>query len=142
MRPDIKVILEIAPMDRFHHVPPGDVRRIIMNLFSNTLKYTAFVPVRLSLEIEENAEGPSKRSGDWERRKMRNVNLMVSDTGKGIPEEVPRRRLYTPFAQEDSLAVGSSLGLTIVRGLIQSLGDNIDIQSCLGEGTIINVTFR
>lgn len=140
VRPDVKVILDIAPTDWIYHAPPGAVRRIIMNLFSNALKYTPSGQVRLSLETEQKAEPPSKRSGDWKRRKARNVNLTVSDTGKGISEEFLRGRLYTPFAQEDSLAVGSGLGLTIVRSLVQSLGGSIDIQSCLGEGTTVKVT--
>lgn len=140
VRPDVKVILDIAPTDWIYHAPPGAVRRIIMNLFSNALKYTPSGQVRLSLETDEKPEPPSKRSGNRDRKKARNVILTVSDTGKGISEEFLRGRLYTPFAQEDSLAVGSGLGLSIVRSLIKSLGGSIDIQSCLGEGTTVKVT--
>ncbi|KAJ5460578.1 uncharacterized protein N7458_002130 [Penicillium daleae] len=97
VRPDVKVILDIAPTDWIYHAPPGAVRRIIMNLFSNAFKYTA-------------------------AGQERNVVLTVSDTGKGISKEFLRGKLFTPFAQEDSLAVGSGLGLS--SGASSSLSVN------------------
>jgi signal transduction histidine kinase len=140
VKPEVKVIIDIAPTNWVYYAPPGAVRRIIMNLFSNALKYTPAGQVRLRLETEEKPETSSKRSANRERNKERNVILTVSDTGKGISEEFLRGKLYTPFAQEDSLAVGSGLGLSIVRSLIQSLGGSIDVKSCLGEGTTVKVT--
>lgn len=59
--PDVKVILDIAPTDWIYHAPPGAVRRIIMNLFSNAFKYTAAGQVRLRLETEEKSQNSSKR---------------------------------------------------------------------------------
>ncbi|CEJ62721.1 hypothetical protein PMG11_11212 [Penicillium brasilianum] len=140
VKPGVKVILDIAPTDWIYHAPPGAVRRIIMNLFSNALKYTPAGRVCLRLEAEEKPEASTKRPVHRERAKERNVILTVSDTGKGISEEFLRGKLFMPFAQEDSLAVGSGLGLSIVRSLIQSLGGSIDIKSCLGEGTTVRVS--
>lgn len=139
VKPEVKVILDIKPRDWVYHAPPGAMRRIIMNLFSNALKYTSAGQVRLHLETEEKLRSSSKRS-NRERNKERNVILTVSDTGKGISEEFLRGKIYTPFVQEDSLAAGSGLGLSIVRSLVQSLGGCIDIKSCLGEGTTVKVT--
>jgi signal transduction histidine kinase/CheY-like chemotaxis protein len=140
VKPSVKVIMDIAPTDWVYHAPPGAMRRIIMNLFSNALKYTPAGQVCLRLETEEKSETLSKRSANRDRNKERNVILTVSDTGKGISEEFLRGKLFTPFAQEDSLAVGSGLGLSIVRSLIQTLGGSIDIKSCVGEGTTVRVT--
>lgn len=140
VKPNVKVILDIAPTDWIYDAPPGAVRRIIMNLFSNALKYTPAGQACLRLEAEEKPETSSKRPANRERTKKRNVILTISDTGKGISEEFLRGKLFTPFAQEDSLAVGSGLGLSIVRSLIQSLGGSIDIKSCLGEGTTVRVS--
>lgn len=139
VKPEVKIIMDIAPTDWVYHAPPGAVRRIIMNLFSNALKYTPAGQVCLRLETEEKSEASSKRTANRDRNKERNVILTVSDTGKGISEDFLRGRLFTPFAQEDSLAVGSGLGLSIVRSLIQSLGGSIDIKSCLDEGTTVRV---
>ncbi|KAF3389154.1 Histidine kinase 4 [Penicillium rolfsii] len=136
----VKVIIDIARTEWIYHAPPGAIRRIIMNLFSNALKYTSAGQVCLRLETDEKPETSSKRSAHQERNKERNIILTVSDTGKGISEDFLRERLFTPFAQEDSLAVGSGLGLSIVRSLIQSLGGSIEIKSCIGEGTTVRVT--
>jgi hypothetical protein len=140
VKSSVKIIMDIAPTDWVYHAPPGAVRRIIMNLFSNALKYTPAGQVCLRLETEDKSEPSSKRSSNRDRNKERNVILTVSDTGKGISEEYLRGKLFTPFAQEDSLAVGSGLGLSIVHSLLQSLGGSIDIKSCLGEGTTVRVT--
>ncbi|KAI2794577.1 hypothetical protein POX_a01176 [Penicillium oxalicum] len=136
-RSNVKVIVDIASEDWNYHAPPGAVRRIIMNLFSNALKYTSSGHVRLRLETEEKSEMPSKKITHRDRHNQRNVVITVSDTGKGISEEFLRGKLYIPFAQEDNLAVGSGLGLSIVRSLIRSLGGSIEIQSRVGEGTTV-----
>jgi hypothetical protein len=67
------------------------------------------------------------------------VTIIVRDTGKGISEEFLRGRIYTPFVQEDSLAIGTGLGLSIVRSLVKSMGGRISIDSRLGEGTTVKV---
>lgn len=68
------------------------------------------------------------------------VTLTVTDTGKGISEEFLRGKLYTPFAQEDALAVGTGLGLSIVRSLVKALNGSIRIRSRPGEGTVVRVS--
>lgn len=103
VRPDVKVTLNIAPMDWIYDAPPGAVRRIIMNLFSNALKYTSAGQVRLRLEKEEIPKPSSKCSGNRKRNKLRNVVLTLSDTGKGASEEFLRGRPFTPFAQKTVL---------------------------------------
>ncbi|KAF7586816.1 hypothetical protein BBP40_008271 [Aspergillus hancockii] len=131
-RPEVDVVLNIAHNDWMYQTQPGALRRIIMNVFGNAMKYTDSGRVSVRLEVSE-ADG--RRSGTEEL-----VTLLVSDTGKGISEEFLRGRLYTPFAQEDTLAVGTGLGLSIVRSLVKSLNGRIDINSTLGEGTTVKVT--
>ncbi|KAE8160821.1 hypothetical protein BDV40DRAFT_269550 [Aspergillus tamarii] len=133
-RPEVDVVVNIAQNDWVYQTPPGALRRIIMNVFGNAMKYTDSGRVSVRLEVTE-AEGRSRRSGIEEL-----VTLVVSDTGKGISEEFLRGRLYTPFAQEDTLAVGTGLGLSIVRSLVKSLNGRIDVNSTPGEGTTVKVT--
>lgn len=42
------------------------------------------------------------------------LHLHVRDSGKGMSSEYMERKLYHPFAQEDSFATGVGLGLSIV----------------------------
>ncbi|RAL12173.1 putative sensor histidine kinase/response regulator [Aspergillus homomorphus CBS 101889] len=134
-RSDVEVIVDIAHNDWTYLTQPGALRRIIMNVFGNAMKYTHSGRVSLHLEVTEASEGRSRRHGVEEL-----VTLTVSDTGKGISEEFLRGRLYTPFAQEDTLAVGTGLGLSIVRSLVKALKGSINIHSCPGEGTIVKVS--
>ncbi|KAL6237062.1 hypothetical protein BDW75DRAFT_205013 [Aspergillus navahoensis] len=130
----VEVIVDIAKNNWIYDAQPGALRRIIMNVFGNAMKYTEAGRVCVRLEAAESPDG--RRCQPAEDL----LTLTVTDTGKGISEEFLRGRLYTPFAQEDTLAVGTGLGLSIVRSLVKSLGGSIDIDSRPGEGTTVRVT--
>lgn len=68
------------------------------------------------------------------------MTLTISDMGKGISEAFLRGRLFTPFAQEDTLAVGTGLGLSIVRSLVKALNGTINVHSRPGKGTTVKVS--
>ncbi|KAH6951233.1 hypothetical protein BKA56DRAFT_605868 [Ilyonectria sp. MPI-CAGE-AT-0026] len=112
---------------------PGAVRRIIMNILGNALKYTPQGHVKISLKQEKGTlhKGP---------RKSTTVVLIVSDTGKGIGDEFLHNKLFVPFSQEDSLAVGTGLGLSIVKQIVASLGGSIGVRSHVGKGTTVSVS--
>ncbi|KAJ5110204.1 hypothetical protein N7532_002849 [Penicillium argentinense] len=131
--PQVDVDIDIAPNDWVYYTPPGALRRIIMNVFSNAMKYTTKGRVSLRLEVKDSSEPRQAQKRDQ-------VTLTVSDTGKGISEGFLRGRLFVPFAQEDTLASGSGLGLSIVRSLLKSLEGSINVQSKPGEGTTVKVT--
>ena len=110
----------------------GAWRRVVMNLFGNALKYTHAGCITISLRASrplQTVVGP--------RSTM--VEFQVVDTGRGISQEYLKNRLYTPFAQEDSLSVGTGLGLSIVRGVVSALGGSMDIKSQAGAGTTVTV---
>lgn len=101
---------------------PGALRRILMNVLGNALKYTdsGYVKVRLAMaepDAGENAENPSV------------MFLSIADTGKGISKSFLRTRLFRPFNQEDHLSTGCGLGLSIVKSLVTSLKGTLEIQS-------------
>ncbi|TVY23559.1 Autoinducer 2 sensor kinase/phosphatase [Lachnellula hyalina] len=107
---------------------PGAWSRILMNLFSNAMKYTKSGFIKVSLEVEKEPLSRGKRARPI-------LTLKVKDSGKGISKEFLKHRLYKPFTQEDSLATGAGLGLSIVRHIIQDLGGSIDFVSEQGSGT-------
>ncbi|KAM5370018.1 hypothetical protein ACJZ2D_008701 [Fusarium nematophilum] len=112
---------------------PGGIRRIIMNILGNALKYTEQGHIKISLKQEKGASHKGSR-------KWANVVLTVSDTGKGISDDFLRNKLFVPFSQEDSLAIGTGLGLSIVKQIVTSMGGSIGVRSHVGKGTTVSVS--
>jgi len=67
------------------------------------------------------------------------VEIKVSDTGCGIPEE-NLGKLFTPFFTTKALGKGTGLGLSIVYGIIKMHRGQISVQSQVGQGTTFTVS--
>ena len=70
------------------------------------------------------------------------VVLEIQDFGRGIPKN-KLKKIFEPFYQVDSgmdrKFGGAGLGLTIVKGIIEAHGGNIEVESKVGEGTTFRV---
>jgi signal transduction histidine kinase len=102
--------------------------RIFVNLVGNAVKYTpSGGEVVVSLGQKEDE-----------------VQVMVADTGIGIPQEA-LTHLYEEFYRAPNAravnAVGTGLGLAIVKELVDRYGGKIAVESALGKGTSFTVTF-
>ncbi|KAG6277983.1 hypothetical protein E4U47_006386 [Claviceps purpurea] len=119
----------------------GALRRVIMNLLGNSLKYTTRGFVRVSLSQRQAIVPCSSRIRARTRvhRDVRTVRLTVSDSGKGMTEEFLQSHLFVPFSQEDRLSPGVGLGLSLVKKIVSGLGGRIMVQSSRGNGTTISV---
>lgn len=67
------------------------------------------------------------------------VEIKISDTGCGIPEE-NLGKLFTPFFTTKALGKGTGLGLSIVYGIIKVHRGQIAVQSQVGQGTTFTMT--
>ena len=67
------------------------------------------------------------------------VEIKVSDTGSGIPEE-NLSKLFTPFFTTKALGQGTGLGLSIVYGIVMMHRGQITVQSQVGQGTSFTIT--
>lgn len=131
-RTGAKVHLAIdATVPWLFHAQPGALRRVIMNIFGNALKYTTEGHVLVSLSQEPFP--PKKRS------RRRTIVLSISDSGCGIGSDYLRNRLFTPFAQENQLSAGAGLGLSLVKQITHGLGGRIGVESRVDRGTTIRV---
>lgn len=111
----------------------GGIRRVLMNLFGNSLKFTTDGYVHVSLrQVSAPNEEPSM------------VELCVSDTGKGISQNFLKNHLFHPFSQENPLQAGTGLGLAIVNSIVQSpsVGGKVEVSSEENVGTDIKITFQ
>ena len=131
---NIAVMVNVARNSNWKvRTQPGAIRRIVMNLLGNSLKYTEKGFIQVSLRPSNSETRRSSRMP---------IDLVVSDSGKGMSEEFLREKLYRPFAQEDPFSVGTGLGLSIVRQIVDSLHGRISVQSEQGKGTEIIVTLN
>lgn len=62
-RSNVEVIIDVSFRDWVYRTQPGALRRIIMNLFGNAMKYTESGRVTLSLAASSQSEGRSRRQG-------------------------------------------------------------------------------
>ncbi|CAK5269202.1 unnamed protein product [Mycena citricolor] len=113
----------------------GGIRRVLMNIFGNSLKFTSNGYVHIMLR--ELAPSPAQSANEVK------VELVVFDTGKGISEGFRKNQLFHPFSQENPLQTGTGLGLAIVNSIVksESVNGKVDVWSEEGVGTEIKVTF-
>jgi signal transduction histidine kinase len=109
-------------------VDPERMERVLRNLLDNALQYT---PVHGTVTVE------ARRAGSrW-------IEIMVSDTGTGIPpEDVPRifERFYRADKGRERARGHSGLGLAIVKEIVEAHGGQVTVQSSVGEGTTFQLT--
>jgi signal transduction histidine kinase/CheY-like chemotaxis protein len=105
----------------------GAWKRIILNLFSNALKYTDSGYVDVELKMVRPDSG------------SRYITFSVADTGIGMSREFAKYHMFTAFKQENNLSPGTGLGLSLVKNIVDSLGGKITVQSRQHEGTRFDI---
>ena len=116
---------------------PGYVKRVMMNILSNAVKYN-----RENGHIYISCmEIPSKQP------EMTTMEFVCRDTGIGMTEEF-QKCVFEPFAQEHTGSrtkfAGTGLGMSIAKNLIEKMGGSISFESEEGVGTtfVIRVPFK
>lgn len=111
---------------------PVYLKRLLMNIYSNAVKYNkdnGSITVRCR---ELRTEGDTA----W-------FEFICADTGIGMSEEF-QKYLFEPFAQEHSTARsaydGTGLGMAIAKALTEKMGGTITFTSREGEGTTFRIT--
>ena len=108
------------------------LRRILINLLTNAIKYNK-PNGTIDMYVREMSSDDSKVTFEFE----------IKDTGIGMSEDYIENHLFTPFSQAKQDArtryEGTGLGMSIVKGLVDKLGGNIEVKSEVGVGTQIKV---
>ena len=116
---------------------PGHVKRVLMNILSNAVKYNkengyVYISCR---------EIPSKQTA------MTTLEFVCRDTGIGMAEAF-QKRIFEPFAQEHAGSrtkfAGTGLGMPITKKLVEKMGGTISFESKEGTGTtfVIRIPFQ
>ena len=110
---------------------PTHVKRLLMNIVSNAIKYNKQNgKVYLSCRESEAKDG------------VVTFEFVCRDTGIGMSEEF-QKRIFEPFAQElqspRTTYAGTGLGMSIAKSIVDKMGGSISFTSVQGEGTTFTV---
>lgn len=110
------------------HGNKGEIKRIFLNLVDNAVRYTRFGG-HIKIILED-------KSPDM-------FTVSIKDDGIGISNE-DLKCVFDRFYKADNArqSVGSGLGLSIVKQLVESLGGRIVLESELGKGTTITLHLK
>ena len=110
-----------------HHGDPVQLERMLVNLLTNAVKFTPDGG-RVELQLRALSE---------------NTEIVISDTGMGIPED-EQAKLFTRFFRSSTATEraiqGTGLGLTIVQAIVALHGGRIDVESAPQRGTTVTVS--
>ena len=124
---DLKLTVDLADELATITADAEHIDRVLINLLSNAVKFTPDGG-RISIIVT--------RRDDM-------VELVVADTGIGIPEdEQPRvfERFFRSSQAQEMAVPGTGLGLVIVKGIIDLHGGKIDVRSTPGVGTEVTIS--
>lgn len=111
-----------APEADFRIGHPVALSRVLLNLTTNALKFTA----------EGSVEVMARQTG------ARRLEFSVRDTGRGIPPQ-SMATLFEPFRRRQKSGEyafsGSGLGLSICRKLVEAMGSSLSVETTMGTGT-------
>lgn len=97
---------------------PDQIRQVLQNLINNA---------------GDAIEGAGKITLTTRERDGK-VQMIISDTGKGMPHEV-MVKIFHPFFTTKEVGKGTGLGLAISLSIVESMGGTIDVQSMPESGT-------
>ena len=135
---NIRIIWEEKEVTHWNLIgSPVHVKRILMNILSNAVKYNkengyVYISCR---------EIPSKQTA------MTTLEFVCRDTGIGMAEAF-QKRIFEPFAQEHAGSrtkfAGTGLGMPITKKLVEKMSGTISFESKEGTGTtfVIRIPFR
>ena len=135
---NIRIIWEEKEVTHWNLIgSPVHVKRILMNILSNAVKYNkengyVYIGCR---------EIPSKQTA------MTTLEFVCRDTGIGMAEAF-QKRIFEPFAQEHAGSrtkfAGTGLGMPITKKLVEKMSGTISFESKEGTGTtfVIRIPFQ
>ncbi len=122
----LSLVVDCAEPREPVYVDRSQWEKVVSNLVSNAFKFT--MAGEIAVRLREGEDG---------------VELLVSDTGTGIPErELPHifERFHRVEGAQGRSYEGSGIGLALVRELVSLHGGTVRAESELGKGTTFTVT--
>jgi signal transduction histidine kinase len=108
------------------HCHAGDINQVVLNLLLNAAH--AIADVVEGTHAKGRIQVRTRAIGDY-------VEISISDTGAGIPEDV-RGRIFEPFVTTKEVGRGTGQGLALSRGIVvEKLKGSLHFETETGKGT-------
>lgn len=120
--PDLwpEMVLDLDPAGPMVRGDPGLLKQCLVNMLKNSLEAMPHGgTVRVTTRVGESF-----------------VDLEVSDTGTGIPEDL-LTQVFSPFFSTKDR--GAGLGLAMTKKIVEDLGGEVRLESAVGEGTTVTL---
>lgn len=120
----------LAPADTCIVADPEQLKKVINNIISNSVKYMGHDKGIIDIRILDEGES---------------VKIEIEDNGKGIASKDIGNifeRFYRTDSSRNSLQGGSGIGLSIVKKIIEDHGGYVWATSKEGEGTCMHFVIR
>ncbi|HUL80367.1 MAG TPA: ATP-binding protein [Vicinamibacteria bacterium] len=123
---DVHVVADLRSVRGQVRVDPAQIDQVLVNLAVNARDA---MPGGGTLSLEtEDVEGPQGRA----------VALTVRDTGLGMDDRI-RAQAFEPFFTTKGASGGTGLGLSMVYGIVQQSGGQIEVRSEPGQGASFRI---
>ncbi len=123
LRDRVEVVKEYAQLPKINGVA-SQINQVLLNLITNAAQ---------AMEEGGTLTLVSRRSGDQ-------VEIDVTDTGAGIPDNV-MPKIFDPFFTTKPVGEGTGLGLSIVHKIVQSHGGSIKVRTAPKKGSTFTISF-
>ena len=117
---------------------PTQIHQVVMNLCTNADHAMRENGGVLRVELTEVEVDPSTAAMHIDMEPGIYLNLLISDNGKGMKPEV-LERIFEPFYTTKEQGEGTGMGLSLVHGIVTSLGGMIHAYSELGVGSTFSI---
>ncbi len=116
-------------LDLVDHLPPAwvdphQIHQVVVNLLSNAHQAMSQTPPPRQVTLTTRHD-PARGS----------VSLHIGDSGPGIPPEL-QAKIFEPFFTTKPPGEGTGLGLAICRGIVESHGGSMRVESAPGQGAV------
>lgn len=134
---NIHIYTELSDRELFIEADQGQLYQVLLNLVINArdaIGETGGIIHIKTDSAERCCEGSGTSVHALECKGDKFVKIVVSDNGRGIPDEI-KERIFEPFFTTKEQGSGTGLGLPVVYSVVQGHGGCIEIISKPGEGT-------
>jgi signal transduction histidine kinase len=120
---EVKLVCALQEGESLLWTEPNQLRQVLINLISNAIQAVKPDTGRVNVIV-------AKSGAD--------LVVSVQDNGVGIPRE-NLAKIFEPFFSTKPPGQGTGLGLSVARGIVESLDGRIEVESQLGAGSTFMV---